>query len=296
MSCHSLLINESNKNITPLYYRHATSSRNSSYPFISGDTFRAFTDFIFDETRQDNLRFVQYGDIVFVKTDMLQQFFSQPYQSIQNSFVLVTHNSDFYAPSIHRSKLEDKKIIAWYASNPDLRNHSKLFSIPIGFANTRWKGGDLNKLMYAFENHRKPWSNRTTLLYVNFNLKTNQEKRQAALSQVKTFKDAQIVSTPISFETYLKQVGNAKFVLSPPGNGLDCHRTWEALMLGAVPIMLSSGLDSLFNKIPAIIINDWAQLTENFLLSYSFSSYDNLIPVVLYARYWRETLLKHRDK
>src|SRR5207302_4478737 len=132
MSRHDLLIIEKTKDIKSLYYRHATSNRNSSYPFISGDTYRAFADFIFDETQEDNLAFVKYGDIVFVKADMLHYFFDQPYKSIKNPFILITHNSDFFAPSDHRDRLEDKKIIAWYASNPDLRNHSKLFPIPIG--------------------------------------------------------------------------------------------------------------------------------------------------------------------
>ena len=75
MSHHYFLINENNRNLTALYYRHVTSVRNSSYPFISGDTFRAFADYIFDETREDNLKSVKYGDIVFVKADKLDQIF-----------------------------------------------------------------------------------------------------------------------------------------------------------------------------------------------------------------------------
>lgn len=293
---HNILIYEKNKNIKSLYYRHATSARNSSYPFISGDTFRAFADFVFDETRNDNLSSVKYGDIVFVKADMFHQFFSQPYESIKNPFILVTHNSDFYAPADFKNRLEDKKIIAWYASNPDIQNHLKLFPIPIGLPNTRWAHGNLTRSMYAFQNHRKPWASRTTLLYVNFSPRSNLGQRQAAHSQAEKFKNVQIIDKPIPFEIYLEHVGNAKFVLSPPGNGLDCHRTWEALLLGAAPVVLSSALDPLFDKIPAVVINDWKNLTEQFLLSYKFSSYDNLVPAVLYARYWREKMLKHRYK
>ncbi len=296
MSHYDLLINESEKDIRSIYYRHATTARNTSYPFISGDTYRAFADYVFDETRQDSLESVKYGDSVFVKADMFPQFFSRPYESIKNPFVLITHNSDFHAPSNFKARLEDKKIIAWYASNPDIRQHSKLIPIPIGLANTRWPGGNLNKLMYAFRNHRKPWANRTILLYANFNLNTNPGQRQAALDQVEKLKNVQIVRQPISFEDYLETVGNSKFVLSPPGNGLDCHRTWEALLLGAAPVVLSSGLDPLFNEIPAVVIDNWSNITENFLLSHNFSSYDNLTPLVLYARYWRDIILKHRDK
>lgn len=37
-----------------------------------------------------------------------------------------------------------------------------------------------------------------------------------------------------------------QFCASPHGNGLDCHRTWEALCLGCVPIVKSSPLDDLY--------------------------------------------------
>ena len=32
---------------------------------------------------------------------------------------------------------------------------------------------------------------------------------------------------------YLRTLGQHRFVLSPRGNGLDAHRTWEALMVGS---------------------------------------------------------------
>ena len=47
--------------------------------------------------------------------------------------------------------------------------------------------------------------------------------------------------------------------------GLDCHRTWEALYLDAIPIVWHSTLDSLFTNLPVIIINNSNELTEKFL-------------------------------
>ena len=32
------------------------------------------------------------------------------------------------------------------------------------------------------------------------------------------------------------------FVASPPGNGFDCHRTWEALVLGCIVIVQNSSV------------------------------------------------------
>ena len=51
------------------------------------------------------------------------------------------------------------------------------------------------------------------------------------------------------------------FVPSPAGNGLDCHRTWEALYLGAVPVILKSEFcgDSSW---PVLVIDKWKELTS----------------------------------
>jgi hypothetical protein len=51
-------------------------------------------------------------------------------------------------------------------------------------------------------------------------------------------------------------------VLSPHGNGLDCHRTWEALALGCIPIVKSSGVDPLFEGLPVWIVHEWSEVTQ----------------------------------
>jgi len=55
------------------------------------------------------------------------------------------------------------------------------------------------------------------------------------------------------------------FVLSPHGNGLDCHRTWEALVLGCIPIVKTSKLDALYAGLPVLIVQSWAQVTAELL-------------------------------
>lgn len=55
------------------------------------------------------------------------------------------------------------------------------------------------------------------------------------------------------------------FWLSPRGNGVDCHRTWEALYLGRIPIVLSSEIDDLFTDLPVLIVKDWGEISETFL-------------------------------
>jgi hypothetical protein len=57
------------------------------------------------------------------------------------------------------------------------------------------------------------------------------------------------------------------FVLSPHGNGLDCHRTWEALILGCIPIVKRSLLDSLYEDLPVLIVYNWFNVNESLLNS-----------------------------
>lgn len=55
------------------------------------------------------------------------------------------------------------------------------------------------------------------------------------------------------------------FWLSPRGNGLDCHRTWEALYLDIIPIVWNNSLNVIFEDLPVLIINDYKELNETFL-------------------------------
>ena len=57
------------------------------------------------------------------------------------------------------------------------------------------------------------------------------------------------------------------FVISPHGNGLDCHRTWEALCLGCIPIMKHSSISYLFEDLPVLIVESWEDISENLLYS-----------------------------
>lgn len=101
----------------------------------------------------------------------------------------------------------------------------------------------------------KPFNQRKYLLYINFSLKTNVESRSKVLYEFrKNFGNDSSVyfsNKNVKWKDYLLQLGDTKFVISPPGifhyiyrihltflgNGIDCHRTWEALIMGAIPIV-----------------------------------------------------------
>jgi hypothetical protein len=84
-----------------------------------------------------------------------------------------------------------------------------------------------------------------------------------------------------SFEEYLGTLSRALFVWSPPGLGVDCRRTWEALLAGSIPVMERGfGLERTLAFLPVFFVEDFALLTEEELR--------NAYPVFIALRhYWR---------
>lgn len=54
-------------------------------------------------------------------------------------------------------------------------------------------------------------------------------------------------------------------MLSPEGNGIDCYRTWEALYLGAIPIVMVSPSTTAFAGLPMLFTDDYSELSESYL-------------------------------
>lgn len=237
--------------------------RDTSFPYISGDSFRAISDHIYDETdRTLSFNSVKERDIVFVKTDYLDEFFNDIHPNIKCRYILITHNSDYSAPGVYERFLNDNKIIKWFGMNPS-SNHIKFISIPIGIANQYWDHGKIDSFTNIIKQLR-PGNKRHNLLALSFNTHTNFKVRKPLFDKFsKVPYCVNILSN--SHIDYLNSLTKSKFVLSPEGNNLDCHRTWESLLMGAIPIVLKSNLDSLFIDLPVLIIDNWDQINKEFL-------------------------------
>src|SRR5579872_2254235 len=151
----------------------------SSYPYISGDTFRSFAHHVYDERHGDfNPARVRPKDIVFVKTDFVEKFFARFHPQIPNPYLLITHNSDDCIPGTCARYLDDPKLIAWFGQNMQAVSHPKLHPIPIGIANQYWPHGNvaivgrvMNKAIHQHKTTRN-------LLYMNMAVGNNVKIRQ----------------------------------------------------------------------------------------------------------------------
>jgi hypothetical protein len=86
------------------------------------------------------------------------------------------------------------------------------------------------------------------------------------------------------------------FVVSPEGVGLDCHRTWEAILLGCIPIVKRNALSSLFSDLPVIVVDDWAQVSRELLLGYASEFVSRSFDFrLLFREFWMRKIRRETD-
>lgn len=189
----------------------------------------------------------------------MEYFFRHVHPEIKEPYILVTQNDVNSSPGPFAAYLEDDKLIAWFAKNIDIVDHPKLIGLPIGFANNYWPHGKTN----IIDKVRRKEIVRDKLLYMNMS-STTHGSRKAVTDRFKN-KSYCWLQPRKSFESYLTDMKRAKFVLSPRGKGIDCHRTWEAMLMGAIPIVPSTTINELYEGLPVLIVDDWSIITQEYL-------------------------------
>ena len=229
--------------------------------YLSGDNFKSYCDYIYDETDKSlKPKKVKPNSCIFVKTDYINTFFKQIHHKIPYKYVLITHNSD-YATSINKThRHNDDKLIVWFGQNADIPSWKKVHPLPIGLANNMWPHGN-KKIM---DDIRSQSFEKKHLAYLNIKAFTYGKERNTVTSFFKN-KTYCYKSSNKKYKEYLIDIAESKFTISPRGNGLDTHRLWEALYLGSIPVVKTSVLDSLYKDLPVLIINDWNEVTEEYL-------------------------------
>jgi len=253
--------------------------------FICGDAFRSFADFVFDGNPEDfQLKEMEQGSIVFVKTDDLETFYTHVHKRIIKPYVLITHNSHLSAPGPFIPLLNSPKLMAWFACNVTL-SHKKLIPIPCGISNPSDPHGDPSTFESIEKNGPK-----SIPLYMNFSSWKCPEEREPLYA---LFASQSFCYAPggRSLSDYLTDITQSEFVLCPRGQGLDGTRRWETLAMGSFPILKHSSLDPLFEDLPVLIVDDWSEITQASLRHHfkimSESPY-NLEKLT--CKYWRNVL------
>lgn len=214
--------------------------------------------------------------------------------------------------------LEHKNLNKLYITNPIIV-HKKIEPIPIGlkwqFKSTNLYGESKQNLLNIYNSIAKSTNDIKKLFYntdkinkimirpmANSNCNTkNYIKNNNALKTARNdiyniIKNNQYIyhiKEKLNLNNYLKLLTKYRFVISPAGNGLDSHSTYEALLCGCIPIVPKSTLSKLYVDLPVLQINDWKDLNN--------LNIDNLIDKMLskeynfdkmFYDYWKITINK----
>ncbi len=271
--------------------------RISSNPYISGDTFRNYSDHIFDETRSLDPKNVKKGDIIFLKTELKEIFFSEFHYRIDKPYILISHNSD---QSVQEQDLRfvDEKIIHWFAQNLTIVENDKLSILPIGFENYRYLNNGIIK------NYRKVLrttdeSMKISKVLCSFNQSTNKIEREPLINLVRNLDSIDIKNFENNID-YLNHLSNYQYNLCPEGNGIDTHRIWETLFFNNLPIVKENNVNNNFTKlgIPIVVLKSWKQLVDKDLfltLENCLYNGDSETRTYLEFKFWKSRIEKYRS-
>mmetsp|Transcript_33045 Transcript_33045/g.46920 ORF Transcript_33045/g.46920 Transcript_33045/m.46920 type:complete len:402 (-) Transcript_33045:29-1234(-) len=149
-------------------------------------------------------------------------------------------------------------------------NHPKIHSIPIGIN---------EHPSFITKNLKKsdPETPRSNLLMINFatDNKYAQHRKQVAEVVIENFQKSSRKQQPVNtygygtLDDFYKELQVSKYVLGPSGLGWDCHRFWEALYMGSIPVIETyyrdDGWRRVMDDLPILWVDHFRSVTPELL-------------------------------
>lgn len=267
-------------------------NRPTSYPFVSGDTFRQFSNFIFDEAERVLPSDLSPGDIVFCGGDFIREFSHEVLRELPFPIVVVLGNSDRNYSRADGLFLPQTPRHRFFAQN--LLEPIPFFEpIPIGLENLHWRDMGRPK---DFLKRRKFLASRDYRIMWTFTVRTNKPIRKLAAEALKASSVADFLGQ-VPPDAHRDALARFAFVAAPPGNGWDTHRMWEAMYLGCIPIVLDSEFAQEFVRqgLPIWIVESYfavSEVTEEALEAKYRGFRTKLDSPLLWFDHWSNKLLE----
>lgn len=238
-----------------------TLQRPSSAPHLSGDTFRSLTKNRWD-SHSRSIRPRRLGDnnLVFLEPELLKDFEANVLYALKVPITLLIGNSDINHGDSLKFLTKHPMVNRVFAQNLT-QEVPEAEILPIGLEN-RWRAA--NGHLSLFRKRYDPSAERQFRIMWCFSVHTNLDVRVAATNDLSECELADKFDN-LSRKEHQEKLRSYAFVASPPGNGLDTHRTWEAMYQGCVPILLRSYLaDSYWNLgLPVWVVGSYGELAAN---------------------------------
>lgn len=197
---------------------------------------------------------VEDGDYLFLNLDHFDPFVNYLNGVRFNKKInLVTHNSD-HDFTEEMFKRVEKYIVNVFPIN-SLISGRGIKKIPIGIP---------DRSLDIITKIDIP-TTKSKLVYLNFSVSTHSD-RKTCLDSLGSEDWVHKTSNWLDFFDFYKELSQFKYSICPRGAGLDTHRVWESLYMGTIPIIKRSELDDIYEKLPALLIDDWEDITHELLM------------------------------
>ena len=131
---------------------------------------------------------------------------------------------------------------------------------PIGFCWQYVKETDKVKIQFGSHDN---------LVLCAINDKTDLIRRPHGINRkliLRNLEENGIYNSSLESKNYFSSLSSYKFVVSPEGNGIDCHRHYEALMAGCIPIMeYNSQIEDKYKGLPILYTKDYSEINSEYL-------------------------------
>lgn len=184
-------------------------------------------------------------------------------------------------------------LVSWFGTNCEAI-HPKVKGLPIGLPPSFANEG-IGNTSYIEALLKKPKTIKN-LVYINHTIYTNIDERKQIYNYYSEHDWCTVEGgeSRVPYSQYIQNVRNHKFMISPPGAGIDCHRTWEALYLGTVPIVKTSTSMLHFKELPIIFVTDYNLVTLKMLNRMYETIKDNSL-YMLDWNYWKNLISLYKE-
>lgn len=279
-----------------------------SHEFLSPTSLQGIANYVL-QCRGFNVldtNYLKNKDIIWSHTDRVLELFPA-LQDSGNSFILITGAADIPVNE-QLFSLKPKCIKKWFATNVDYK-HEDLIPLPLGVANNKAPFRDAItdfQTLGELSSFSHPISNKIiNKVYTCFGIEQYPAHRSAVRNTLINNNMTQhnnlncSINTHIPWKEYATDLKDYLFLASPRGNGIQCHKTWEALLLGCIPIVDKHfSYDYNSKNLPIIQIDDWNIITPDFLKPWAIAYkekklFNNLQELTL--EYWVDKILSAQD-
>jgi len=237
------------------------------------------------------------NDTIFVSHAKLEEFTENFLPYINKTFVLITTPFHLFYPSgidlLAPNITNHKYLLHWFSSNMGNytgghQYHSRVSPFPLGLKPKMGPAAYRNPIPYYRKAFLKTMNyteaNKTISVFAGYIRRSTNKVRSNIPSGPK-----------LGYEEYLEELARSSYVISPDGLHPDCHRTYEALGLGAIPITnLDPYLYSHLKEGPVIYNNINWNITE--LISILPKPVPKVNRNIIFEEYWMEYIERVVDR